>query len=635
MPRHFRIHPAIGIARMGDSRALRPGTQIPEHFIGTETPDVPSNWNDDKQAFKSFRDPQGRILRQGARFHVFEYDQDASGALINPREVTVGGDIIDIEWHVHLANRKASFFQFDGQVGADDLYANRSTLQSSAQIDPDHQNGRNPDSLKVQDPARTARLDIDPGEQLISRGRQPGPIELSNPNKQVPIRSLGTLLLDEQGRVIVLGGYGESNSTDPDKNPIEDYANNDTWFDDASDGSVKARIILKDGSVDADPAWVMVGPPDFAPGIGNVVSLHDTLWDTAVREVEFPAAPPQTATAALLLQQKKAWQNSSNKFLPDFKPLFGRDIYSLLKRALGARDVHVSGTSAEATKHANFHRISMSEWNLLAILEGEKAEDAAEMRKWIFDTWIRNPNSAEVDWKKMPRGLGDDYTALDNGAPTAKSFLSLTRVQYAILEQWANGNFSNEDWNGHEPTFRTKQNPSPDDLDRAGAENCVGGPFYPGIEVSWLIRAKDLFSEPLRLSIPREPEDPSAPVPAPRKIGALDFRPGFFSQQMALPWQADFYDCHQERHEGSPGRTEYFFMWWTAQRPDNVFLSGGAGQRDRWVREFDKKAKNPADPDALDNFERFNQMQKNWSTLKFISVKNGDHYEEEPDFNAT
>jgi hypothetical protein len=227
----------------------------------------------------------------------------------------------------------------------------------------------------------------------------------------------------------------------------------------------------------------------------------------------------------------------------------------------------------------------------------------------------------------MPRGFGDDYTSLDKGTPTARSFLSLTRVQYAMLEQWANGNFSIEDWKGQEPTFKTNPNPTPDDLDRAGVEGCVGGPFFPGIEVSWLIRAKDLFSEPLRLDIPRQPD---SEITSPRrKIGALEFRPGFFSQQMALPWQADFYDCHQERKEGPPGRTEYFFMWWTAQRPDNVFLSGSA-KRDRWVREFDKRAKDPTNPDALDNFERFNQMQQNWPKLKFISVKNGDHFEEEP-----
>ena len=29
---------------------------------------------------------------------------------------------------------------------------------------------------------------------------------------------------------------------------------------------------------------------------------------------------------------------------------------------------------------------------------------------------------------------------------------------------------------------------TPEGLDRAALENSVGGPFYPGIEVSWLVR---------------------------------------------------------------------------------------------------------------------------------------------------
>jgi hypothetical protein len=591
------------------------------HFVGTETPGVPCNWNDDKQAFNSFRGSDGKILRQGARFRVFEYDQDATGALLNPREITIGGEVTDIEWRVHLANRKPSFFEFDGQTGADDLYARRSTMPSSAKIDDDHLNRRNPD---VPDAERRDRLEIDPGEKLISQS-QPGPVELTNTKTQIPIASLGTLRLDEKGRVIVLGGYGESNSTDPQNNPIEDYANNDTWFDDAGDGSVKARIKLSDGTTfDADPAWVVVGPPDFAPGIGNVVSLYDTLWDTAVRDVNFLTAPATPALVALL-DQKTKWQATGGQSLSAFKPSFKDDIYPLLKRALGARDVHVSGNSAEATKQPNFHKISMSNWGLLSALQGDLAADGAEMRKYIFFQWIRDPNSDKVEWEKMPRGFGDDYTSLDNGTPTAKSFLSLTRLQYAVLQQWANGNFL-DDWPGNEPTFRTNPNPTPDDLDRAAVENCVGGPFFPGIEVSWLIRTKDLFSEPFRFKTPREPEGEKAPVTV--KIGALEFGPGFFSQQMALPWQADFYDCHQERKEG-PGRKEYFFMWWTAQRPDNVFLSAN-GKRDRWVREFDKHAQNPADPDSLDNFERFKQMQQRWFELKFVSVKKGEHFEEEP-----
>ena len=42
-------------------------------------------------------------------------------------------------------------------------------------------------------------------------------------------------------------------------------------------------------------------------------------------------------------------------------------------------------------------------------------------------------------------------------------------------------------------------------LDRAAAENAVGGPFYPGIDVSWLIRARELYAEPFRFRTQREP----------------------------------------------------------------------------------------------------------------------------------
>src|SRR5580704_16448184 len=106
MPRHFRIHPAIGVARMGNSS---------EHFLGSETPGVPAN-SPDGVNFGSFRDSKGQIRRQGARFRVFEYTEDANGSLSNPREVGIGGEIVEIEWRVHLANRKASFFSFFGQV---------------------------------------------------------------------------------------------------------------------------------------------------------------------------------------------------------------------------------------------------------------------------------------------------------------------------------------------------------------------------------------------------------------------------------------------------------------------------------------------------------------------------------------
>jgi hypothetical protein len=60
----YRIHPAIGIARLGNS---------PDFFIGPELPGLPGNLDETSGAFRSFRDASGQILRQSARFRVFEY----------------------------------------------------------------------------------------------------------------------------------------------------------------------------------------------------------------------------------------------------------------------------------------------------------------------------------------------------------------------------------------------------------------------------------------------------------------------------------------------------------------------------------------------------------------------------------
>lgn len=622
-PRNFAIYPGIGVARMGNS---------PEFFIGPETPGVDANWDDATQRFRSFRDAQGRILRQGARFRVFEYDV-VDSQFVNFREVHVGTDVADIEWRVHIANRKASFFVFDGQNGAEDNYVKRSQIPAGTQIkeDPDRTNLRN---ASVPACERAAKLDIDPGEKLITAGRPGCSVELSNPNANVPIQSLGTLKTDDQGRLIVLGGCGQSetNKRNCDGSPavpIDEYASNDTWFDDAGDGSVKARVRLADGTcVDAVSAWVMVGPPDFAPGIGNVVTLYDTMWDILVRRITPAASSVRSPVMDRIREQQAAWGRLDWTVEPGaqmaaYKPSFLRDIYPLIKHAVGARDVHVSGVT-----NAKYHK-TMFDWAKLSALEGDLAKEGKLLREYIF-ALMRNPDATEIEWKKMPRGLGDDYTAFDTDeGPNARSLFSLTRVQYWHLHQWAAGNFIN-DWPGQEPRALTKASPSPDELDQAAAENSVGGPFFPGIDVSWLIRCPEIYSRsfPMRFDYPNAPE--SELKNPPKMIGALEFRPGFFSQQMALPWQADFYDCHKEREE-DPDGNEYHFMWWAAHRPDDVYPSGKATQ-ERWVRLFDERsrAKNPdLEPDDYYNHDRFAQMQQGWPELKFVSVHTGDHWEEE------
>jgi L-Lysine epsilon oxidase N-terminal/L-lysine epsilon oxidase C-terminal domain len=598
MASRYRIHPAIGTARMGNS---------PDgFFLGPETPGALPNFDAATGKFKSFRDAKGNVLRQGAQFRVFEYPDGGAA----PREATVGGDFVDIEWRVHIANRKSSFYVFLGQFGADDTYIKRSRLPPTAIIsvegdEPKRTNLRNADVPAAQ---RIEQLDIDPGEQLISQKR-PGPVELKNTKKHIPIESLGTLRLGDKGRLIVLGGYGESNSTDKPPRPIDEYASNDTWFDDSGDGSVKARIRFKDGStVDADPAWVFIGPPKFAPGIGNVVTLFDCIWDIGVRDVDVPALTPKTPATLRLLEQKKIWQANGGKSLRGYKPSFVGDILPMLRHAHAACDLHIPYLGQQ-----QFHAVTLGDFGKLSA----SGKDNDELREYVFN-YMRDPDSAVVQWNKMPRGLGDNYTAMivDQFEPTPNSLFSVTRIQYAMLREWAAGNFIN-DWPGTLPQPVPKADPTPDELDRAALENSVGGPFFPGIEVSWLIRVKEVYSEPFRFKLLRIPEDEQKPNAL--KVGALEFGPGFFSQQMALPWQADFYECHKEQHDDTDGNA-YYYMWWTAQRPDDTYPSGKKTQ-ERWTRSL-----NVGDDDD----ERFNRMQESWDTLKFVTVTNGGRYEEEP-----
>jgi hypothetical protein len=80
----------------------------------------------------------------------------------------------------------------------------------------------------------------------------------------------------------VLGGFGKSGASDKAP-PISDYANNDGWFDDVSDGPVTAEVTLKGGrQLTATPSWVIVGPPDFSPPTRHFVNFSDIGVEAAI-----------------------------------------------------------------------------------------------------------------------------------------------------------------------------------------------------------------------------------------------------------------------------------------------------------------------------------------------------------------
>ena len=214
------IHPAIGIARIGNSPS--------GYYLGPELPGtVPS-------APGGFKDASGALKRQAARFRV--YGLDRNGRVVG--ELTA--DEAEITWRAHLTNAKAAWYDFNTALDIPE-----------AQPTP----RRNATYVGA---ARDALI-IDPGAREIS-GRDRGPVVFDGGTFLGVEAPLGELRTDDAGRLLVLGGSGQSFS--PLGARLTTFANNDAWCDDASDGPVTATVRLGGRRLPVTPAWVVVGPPN-------------------------------------------------------------------------------------------------------------------------------------------------------------------------------------------------------------------------------------------------------------------------------------------------------------------------------------------------------------------------------------
>ena len=240
----YKIHPAIGVARVGNSPDA--------FFIGPETPDSPGveiGADGVETSLKQYKH-NGLVKRQAARFRLFAYEQDASGNVELVGEVSSDARV---EWTVDLVNRKAA-------------------LDREAS------------------PAQPRNIDIADRNSLIIRGAQPATIAgAGQPAREIKGTFLGKkvylgeLRTDGNGQLIVLGGRGNSGSVPPNQ-PLRNFANNNRWHDDVSDGPVNAIVTLPGQApvVVHEPAWVVVAPPDFAPTVDPIVSLYDIAYQAGI-----------------------------------------------------------------------------------------------------------------------------------------------------------------------------------------------------------------------------------------------------------------------------------------------------------------------------------------------------------------
>lgn len=513
MPIIYKIFPTVGVARIGNSDS--------EYFLGPESPGiVPS---------APYRDnsPDKKIKPQAARFRVYKFERDEFG-----QEKCVGEVVAKkgttIEWSIQLVNRKAAGGMFPPS-GSTSTPRNKGYDRAGLIIDSQTQS-------IVGKSAPEAKLS---GEiNFIRNGTVEGSASVV----------LARIATDVKGRLLVIGGPGESRS--PLNKGLTGFANNEGWYDGVSDGPVSASIKI-DGAEPAiaeGGAWALVAPPSFAPEIDNVV----TWYDQALNVVASSFAP-QLMTRT---------------------PSFSADIYPILKRTTLLSWV-VQQTQRHHGNAGNF--LDPARLSVLA----SDSEENRPAREALFN-WLMKPNTraAQVEqYPSTPPNMPKLFSGLDPDDPSRAEYASLTELQYSMMKKWSEGRFM-ADWTDEFSPIALDDMPidsQPLALTRATLEACIGAPFFPGIEGTYVIAQKETYIEPFRIDHRHQA--------------------GFLTERMALPWQADFIACGE--------------LWWPAQRPVEVTKSDGS--RDSYSR----------------GMNGYSDMVKWWTELGFVVRKGAKFVESE------
>jgi hypothetical protein len=578
MSSYFRVHPNINFARVGSSKEyyLAPETAAGE-VVDAETGlfgglPIKAGTEDTAITEEDFRDGNQQPRRQAARFRIFAYEaeQEQYPSKDHGREIKIGGKVDgkvvkDIIWTVHLANKKNNNYT----ITSIDSASNKKTEQGIAA----YENGKTPPVRNpafggdLNDQRRRAMLVVDAGpralrastngnETLAFDGKtepsyvdtegkiQPQPrypvsfpdqhLEMFNPLGRID--SLGEMTIEPgSGRLIVAGGYGRCSGILTDGKPprLIDPIDNDGWFDDTSDGPVRATILFEDGgSLEAIHGWVVCTDPAYAPQTRNVVSTWDDMFSAWVENLDLIPS----------LYSKDAYN-------PHYEASYRGDVLPV------------------------FHGAFLQRWNTNLPSKGVRGHDFVASLRPTDDPkaklpnlkeLIRDPNAASEDSEgvKMPLALGD----------AMRSFLALTPTQYFLLNQWYDGKCVAE-----APAIGAGEK-----LDKVVLENCLGGRYSPGIDLTFIVRDVHLYQQrwrgqtgPFRINM-KNLDYRSASKHAPfLKEGYVPLRdvevePGDLCKFMSQPWHTDYNSCATHTPDPNPSGNNTLYWSWPAQRPVNV-----------------------------------------------------------------
>jgi hypothetical protein len=577
----LKVYPPIGIARVGNADGPNDYVIGPELIGGPPTlpgamPEQPARFLGD------FRTADGKIKRQAARFRIYAHMKDGS-----IEEVTAAS--AKIEWRVAVANLKAGWYDFNQAMDLGPLSDN--ALQ------------RNRD-LVIGD---RGRLDIIPTPRSIA-GVNAGPVAFDDgafwDDKKVYV---GELRTDADGRLTFLGGKGEAKAFRPGTRPLT-FANNSGWHDDLCDGPVRATVTFSGAPpIDAEPGYVSVTPPNYAPGLFGLVTMDDV-----VREVFYG----------------QGWltRPASTFFDDDVLPIFQR-LTGLQWVNHGLFIVHGFGSALDTGDPQAVARLA------------DISPANAAWRQAVL-ALFRDPNApgALVE-DQAPQIFGDAVDTYFSNNKAASSLLAVTPTMYAHLQRWASGACSLGSASAA-PAATSFAALTPQQqvqhLERASLHDCLGGPFHPAMELTWVMRIPLLWKSAYRLKVlPGEAaakQDYGNVLTPAVCIGANGpydgAAAGCLTRFLGVPWHTDHTSCNSAA-DYFPSTFLSMPSFWGPRAPDQVLATGnylraagvsslGAQAQKQAFKHLMHRVDWLRDIRGNDYYDRLSLMIREWAELGMV-----------------
>lgn len=569
---YAKIHPSIGIARVGNSK------KEDGFYIGPQVP------NPYPQAPGFYRDATGALKREVAEFRLYGYN--AKGEVV--RELVMD-DTTVIEWTVELANHKAAWYNFELALDIPEAATATPSTRRNA-------------SIKI---GRDA-LSITPGARSIATAATQGPDYHFTGGKFFGLEvALGELRTDEKGRLRVFGGLGKSASIDG--TPPTTFANNDGWYDDTGDGPVTAKLHLHGKALDVMPAWVVVAPPNYGPQQKSVRTMYALMTDVAVTAGQLPA-PTCPSFREDIYPILKAmcdlqWMNAG--FAAGFgygmpQHFLASDYLSKLAQP-GDTYAELRRTVANAFRNPGTGDVTMKAWPWVygdamdipmpPVTNAMNYLTTTQLAQ--LDYWARGKFVADYDPNYVPYGALDEVPVSQQPA-----YLDKAALEFCLADAFHPG--CEMTWPVRHATMymepyrwrhRAVSNPEPD----------YGSTLTPAEALS--------YSGPLYAQFP-----------------------GSITRWMAVPWQTDTASC---RSGYDPQYDPYLPTFWPARVPNQVLSEENYQQvkdlslsREERLAAFTKRSDwnrtlGPHDQQLANMIDRFPEMG-------IVEVRPG--IENDPDF---